>query len=108
MLHTQAEGSARDLYELRVPWQLPVRERSVRQNKGHLRHISDGPRYVYLPTRNKNTARKTAVQHLMGTFFDDSIEATVAALLDVKSNELTSESLDQLQELINKARQEGR
>ena len=78
------------------------------EDKGHLKHVSDGPRYVYLPTRNKNTARKSAVQHLMDTFFDDSIEATVAALLDVKSNELTAESLDRLQKLIKQARRDGR
>lgn len=78
------------------------------EDKKHLKHISDGPRYVYLPTRTKDKARKSALRHLMDTFFDDSVESTVAALLDVKSKEMTDEQLDRLQSLINDARSKGR
>ena len=74
----------------------------------HLRHVSDGPRYVYLPTRTRETARKSALRHLMDTFFDNSVESTVAALLDVKSKELTETDLDRIQRLIDEARQTGR
>lgn len=78
------------------------------EEKGHLKHISDGPRYIYLPTRTRDTARKSALRHLMDTFFDDSIESTVATLLDVKSKDLTDEELDRIQELIQQARNRGR
>ena len=78
------------------------------EEKGHLKHISDGPRYVYLPTRTRNKARKSALRHLMDTFFDDSVETTVAALLDVKSKDLTDEELDRIQVLIDDARKRGR
>lgn len=78
------------------------------EDKKHLKHISNGPRYVYLPIRTKDKARKSALRHLMDTFFDDSVESTVAALLDVKSKEMTDEQLDRLQSLINDARSKGR
>lgn len=78
------------------------------EDKKHLKHISNGPRYVYLPVRTKDRARKSALRHLMDTFFDDSVESTVAALLDVKCKEMTDEQLDRLQSLINDARSKGR
>lgn len=78
------------------------------EEKGHLKHISDGPRYVYLPTRTRDKARKSALRHMMDTFFNDSIETTVATLLDVKSKDLTDDELDRIQILIDNARNRGR
>src|SRR4051794_1037275 len=52
------------------------------EDKGHLRHEQDGPRYVYLPTTERDEARRSALAHLLRTFFDDSRESAVAALLD--------------------------
>lgn len=75
------------------------------EEKGRLRHVSEGPRYVYLPTRPKETARKSALKHLLTTFFDDSVETAVAALLDVKARQLNDDDLDRLQRLIEEARQ---
>ena len=77
------------------------------EEKGHLRHISEGPRYVYLPTRPKDKARKSALKHLLTTFFDDSVETAVAALLDVKARQLNEDDLDRLQRLIDEARHDG-
>lgn len=77
------------------------------EEKGRLRHVADGPRYVYLPTRPKEKARKSALQHLLTTFFDDSVETAVAALLDVKARQLSDDDLDRLQRLIEEARQHG-
>ena len=74
------------------------------EGKGHLTHVADGNRYVYSPTQRKETARKSALRHLLDTFFDNSVESTVAALLDVKSKELTDEELDRLTRLIDDAR----
>lgn len=77
------------------------------EEKGHLRHVSEGPRYVYLPTRPKDKARKSALKHLLTTFFDDSVETAVAALLDVKARQLNEDDLDRLQRLIDETRHDG-
>jgi BlaI family transcriptional regulator, penicillinase repressor len=78
------------------------------EEKGHLRHVSEGPRYVYLPTRPKETARKSALNHVLTTFFDDSVETAVATLLDVKARQLSDDELDRLQRLIADARNQER
>ena len=75
------------------------------EEKGRLRHVSEGPRYVYLPTRPKEKARRSALKHMLTTFFDDSVETAVAALLDVKARQLSDDDLDRLQRLIEEARQ---
>src|SRR5215217_6904175 len=54
----------------------------VLEEKGHLRHIEDGPRYVYTPTQSRERVRKSALAHLVDTFFGGSRAETVAALLD--------------------------
>lgn len=77
------------------------------EEKGHLKHISDGPRYVYLPTRTRDKARKSALRHMLDTFFNNSLETTVATLLDMKSKELTDDELDRIQILIDDARKHG-
>lgn len=80
----------------------------VLEEKGHLVHEQDGPRYVFLPTVSVETARKSAIQRLLRTFFDDSLEEAVATLLDVSSSNLSREELDRLVRLIDQAREEGR
>jgi predicted transcriptional regulator len=81
---------------------------AILEEKGHLTHYSDGPRYVYRPTVDKEKAGKTAIAHLTQTFFQDSAARTVAAMLDSSVSELTDEELDELSELIEKAKGEGR
>ncbi len=76
--------------------------------KGHVRHIQDGPRYVYLPTVPRDKARKSALERLVRTFFDGSVSKTVAALLDRGATELTDAELEQLSEMIDRARKGGR
>ncbi|MCB9753772.1 MAG: BlaI/MecI/CopY family transcriptional regulator [Myxococcales bacterium] len=80
----------------------------VLEDKGHLRHEREGPRYVYLPTVDPRRARGSALRHLVNTFFGGSATETVAALLDVKGDELSREDLDELGALIERAREEGR
>ncbi len=80
----------------------------VLEQKGHLVHRQDGPRYVYTPRLPKDKARKTALSHLMQTFFDGSTESVVSALLDLSEDNLSEEDYRRLSELIEKARQEGR
>jgi len=77
------------------------------EDKGHLTHIAEGNRYVYSPTQAKDKASKSALRHLLDTFFDDSVETAVAALLDVKSKDLTDQELDRLRQLIEDARKEA-
>ncbi len=76
--------------------------------KGHVRHTQDGPRYVYQPTVPREKARASAMERLVRTFFEGSVSKTVAALLDRGATELTDGELDQLSEMIERARKGGR
>ncbi len=78
------------------------------EGKGHVRHTQDGPRYVYLPTVPREKARASAMERLVRTFFEGSGSKTVAALLDRGATELTDGELDQLSEMIERARKGGR
>jgi predicted transcriptional regulator len=80
----------------------------VLEDKGHLRHEQDGPRYVFLPTVNRERARQSALRHLVRTFFDGSAEEAVAALLDMKDGQLSDAELQRLSALIEHAKGEGR
>jgi len=80
----------------------------VLEEKGHLCHVQQGPRYVFLPTVARETARKSALKQLVRTFFDGSTEQTVAALLDMGASRLSDTELDRLSRLIKQARKEGR
>ncbi len=80
----------------------------VLEEKGHLRHESRGPRYVFLPTVPREKARRSSLKQLVQTFFEGSVEQTVAALLDLSASKLTHEELDRLAALIDRARKEGR
>lgn len=80
----------------------------VLEEKGHLRHESDGPRYVYLPTVPARRASRSALRGVLDTFFGGSAEHAVAALLDLSREDLTEEDLDRLARLIDRARSEGR
>jgi predicted transcriptional regulator len=80
----------------------------VLEEKGHLVHRQDGPRYVYTPTLPKDRARRNALRHLLTTFFDNSAEDAVATLLDISEERLSPEDYRRLLDLIQKARKEGR
>ena len=79
----------------------------VLEEKGHVRHDQDGPRYVYLPRLARDRAKRSALRHLVKTFFDGSAEQALAALLDEGSAELSEEELDRLARLIERARKEA-
>jgi len=80
----------------------------ILEEKGHLEHRQDGPRYVYLPVVPREEARESALKRLLGTFFEGSAERAVAALLDLSSADLSQEELDRLAGMIEEARKEGR
>ena len=79
----------------------------VLEEKGHVRHEEEALRYVYLPTVARDTARRSALRHMVSTFFGGSVEEAVAALLDLSSANLSKEDLDRLSELIEEARQQA-
>jgi predicted transcriptional regulator len=80
----------------------------VLEEKGHLRHEEDGPRYVFLPTVPRERARESALRRVLNTFFDGSTEQAVSALLDLASTRLSDAELDRLSQRIRDARKEGR
>jgi predicted transcriptional regulator len=80
----------------------------VLEEKGHVQHQQDGPRYVYVATMGRDKAQRSALRHLLQTFFDGSAEQAVAALLDMSRPELSEAELSRLSALIDEARKEGR
>jgi predicted transcriptional regulator len=80
----------------------------VLEEKGHIAHSMDGVKYVFSPTVRRDKAKRSALKHLLDTFFNDSPEQVVAALLDVSSTRLTRQELDRMAEIIDKAKQEGK
>jgi predicted transcriptional regulator len=79
----------------------------ILEDKGHVRHEQDGPRYVYAPTLPRNNAQRSALRHILQTFFNGSTEQAISALLDDQSTRLSSAELDRLASLINDARKSG-
>ena len=79
----------------------------VLEEKGHVRHDQDGQRYVYSPALPRGTVRRSALKHLVETFYEGSVEQAVAALLGGEGSRLTDEQLDRIEDLIKKARKEG-
>ena len=80
----------------------------VLEEKGHVRHQAEGLKYVYVPVVARDKAKRSAVKHVMETFFNGSAEQIVAALLDVSSTRLTREELDRMSEMIEQAKREGK
>jgi BlaI family transcriptional regulator, penicillinase repressor len=78
----------------------------ILEQKGHLRHQQDGPRYVFLPTVSRDRARRSALRSLVRTFFDGSSAQAAAALID--QAQLSDDDFDRLSAAIEKARKEGR
>jgi predicted transcriptional regulator len=80
----------------------------ILEEKGHLRHQQDGPRYVFLPTVSRDKARRSVLSQVVQTFFDGSAEQAMAALIDLPQSKLSQDDLARLSRLIDKARKEGR
>ena len=79
----------------------------ILEDKGHIRHEQDGARYVYMPTMTRERAKRSALRHLLNTFFEGSATQAIAALLDEDSKRLTPEDWQRLQAAIERARKEG-
>jgi len=79
----------------------------ILEEKGHVRHEQDGPRYVYRPTLARDSAKRSAMRHMLQTFFDGSAEQAISALLDDSSAKLSDAELDRLARMIDQARRSG-
>ena len=78
------------------------------EERGHVRHEQDGPRYVYTPTVARREAQRSALTHLVDTFFDGSVEDAVATLVESSRPKLSAPELDRIAALVAKAKKEGR
>ena len=76
----------------------------VLEKKGHVTHEEEGLRYVYAPAVPRSSARKSALRHLVDTFFDGSAEGAVAALLGGEGSKLSDDELDRISDLVKKSR----
>lgn len=76
----------------------------ILEEKGHVRHEQDGPRYVFIPTVRRDTVRRSALRHLVNTFFEGSAAEVMSALVDMTSRDLPDEELVRLRRLIDDAR----
>jgi predicted transcriptional regulator len=79
----------------------------VLEEKGHVRHDDDGVRFVYTPAVARHAARKSALRHLVDTFFDGSAENVVAALLGGEASRLSEEELQRIADLVARTRKES-
>jgi len=80
----------------------------VLETKGHVKHLEQGLKYVFVPAVARDKAKRSVLRHLVDTFFDGSAEQAMAALLDVSAAKLTREELDRMAQIIERAKQEGR
>jgi len=80
----------------------------ILEKKGHVRHEKEGHHYTYVPITPAGEARYSALSHLMDTFFNGSASAVVSALIDLKQDKLTAGEYEEILELVEKSRKEGR
>lgn len=108
ILYSRSRASASEIHEALpdAPTYSAVRAKlRVLEEKGHVRHEEEALRYVYLPTVARDTARKSALRHLLSTFFAGSVEDAVAAMLDLSSANLSTKDLDRIADLIKEAKE---
>ena len=109
ILYQHGKASASEVRELMesAPGYSAVRAMlRVLEEKGHVKHQAEGLKYVYVPTVAREKAKRSAVKHVLDTFFNGSPEQIVAALLDVSSTRLTRGELDRMAEMIERAKRE--
>jgi len=80
----------------------------ILEQKGHIRHVEEGRAYVYMPLQRRDSARQSALSHLLKTFFDNSAEQAVAALLAIRGEKMSDAELERMSKLIENAKTEGR
>jgi predicted transcriptional regulator len=80
----------------------------ILEDKGLLKHKQQGPRYLYQPTVRRERARTSALKHLVHTFYDNSIEQVVAALMDMSGSDMSEEEYEELSRMIERAKKESK
>jgi BlaI family penicillinase repressor len=109
ILYQHGKASASEVMQLMesAPGYSAVRAMlRVLEEKGHVKHEAAGLKYVYAPTVGREKAKRSAVKHVLDTFFNGSPEQIVAALLDVSATRLTPGELDRMAKMIEKAKKE--
>jgi BlaI family penicillinase repressor len=110
IIYRQGRASAADVLDNLIdpPSYSAVRAKlRILEEKGHLKHREQGPRYVYFPTISREKAKRNAIKHILLTFFEGSAENAVATLLDVSKEELSEDNLERLKQMIDNARKGG-
>ena len=110
ILYQRGKGSASEVREAMeaAPGYSAVRAMlRVLEEKGHVKHQAEGLKYVYVPVVARDMARKSALRHMVSTFFAGSVEETVAALLDLSAANLASKDLERISQMIEAARKQG-
>jgi predicted transcriptional regulator len=111
ILHRRGRGTAHEVMaDLADPPSYSAVRTFLRllEERGHVRHEQDGPRYIYMPTVARRDAQRSALSHLVDTFFDGSVEDAVATLVESTKPKLSASELDRIASLIAKAKKEGR
>ena len=80
----------------------------ILEEKGHVRHELDGPRYVYIPVVARDKAKRSALKHVVNTFFDGSSAQVMAALFELSPRELGDEDIARLRRLIDNAKKDDK
>ena len=80
----------------------------ILEQKGLLRHESEGQKYVFVPTVTRERAQRNALEHVVTTFFDGSVAGVVASLLERSSRNLSADEFRRIEKLIDDAKKEGR
>ncbi len=107
ILYQRGRASASQIHEdlPEAPTYSAVRAKlRVLEEKGHIRHEEEALRYVYMPVVGRDTARRSALRHMVSTFFEGSVENAVAALLDLSSSKLSKTDLDRISRMIAEAK----
>ena len=110
ILYQRGRASASEIHQAMPdpPTYSAVRAKlRVLEEKGHIRHEEESLRYVYMPTVARDNARRSALRHMLSTFFENSVEQAVAALVDLSSANLSRQELDRISSLIDEARKEA-
>jgi len=111
ILYARGRATAAEIHEALpdAPTYSAVRAKlRVLEEKGHIRHEEESLRYVYIPTLPRDTARRSALRHVVSTFFEGSVEQAVAALIDLSAAKLDDLELDRISHLINEAKKESK
>src|ERR1700679_917297 len=110
ILYRRGRATAAEVHELLAdpPSYSAVRAKlRVLEEKGHVRHEAQAARYIYSPVVARDKATESALRHLLSTFFDNSSEQAMTALLALRPGKFSREKLDELSELIEQAKKEG-